>query len=286
MTSSAGGMMPDQPRPPGEMRSVPPPVPGGHRSAPIQSDPDSLGWIGTVAPICAVAAILAFGVSLLTATENAVVGILGMGFSAVVCVLAVIATLLADLRSEVRVLTERRRRCRIAEQRRRFAEQQAEFDAQSAQRDRRWKELGAKAKQRAGHLAEIRRGQWRRFWRAVFSVPVAIDDAIGGLVGRENKILRNFMRGIFCLAALGILVVVGAIVATVFPPDRKVTTPQQSDTQEEADANANLIAAAPAQNAALERAREDINWMLNNRKFLNPEVFDYIDEALLGAEGR
>lgn len=60
----------------------------------------------------------------------------------------------------------------------------------------------------------------------------------------------------------------------------------QGDTQEEADANANLIAAAPAQNAALERAREDINWMLNNRKFLNPEVFDYIDEALLGAEGR
>ncbi len=32
--------------------------------------------------------------------------------------------------------------------------------------------------------------------------------------------------------------------------------------------------------SALERARQDINWMLNNQKFLNDFVFDYIDEAL------
>ncbi len=32
--------------------------------------------------------------------------------------------------------------------------------------------------------------------------------------------------------------------------------------------------------AALRKVREDINWMLNNRKFLNPDVFDYIDKVL------
>lgn len=31
---------------------------------------------------------------------------------------------------------------------------------------------------------------------------------------------------------------------------------------------------------ALERVRQDINWMLNSRQFLNPEVFDYLDAAL------
>jgi len=34
-------------------------------------------------------------------------------------------------------------------------------------------------------------------------------------------------------------------------------------------------------NIALEKAREDINWMLNNRKFLNPECFDYLDDKEL-----
>ena len=45
-----------------------------------------------------------------------------------------------------------------------------------------------------------------------------------------------------------------------------------------------LDAAAPQMYKALIKAREDINWMLNNEKFLNPDVFDYIDKAL--AEGR
>lgn len=31
---------------------------------------------------------------------------------------------------------------------------------------------------------------------------------------------------------------------------------------------------------ALERVRQDLNWMLNNRQFLNPDTFDYIDQAL------
>lgn len=31
---------------------------------------------------------------------------------------------------------------------------------------------------------------------------------------------------------------------------------------------------------ALARVREDVNWMLNERKFLNADVFDYLDAAL------
>ncbi len=31
---------------------------------------------------------------------------------------------------------------------------------------------------------------------------------------------------------------------------------------------------------ALKKAQEDINWMLNNRQFLNAESFNYIDEVL------
>lgn len=36
---------------------------------------------------------------------------------------------------------------------------------------------------------------------------------------------------------------------------------------------------------ALKRVEQDINWMLNNEKFLNPSVFDYIDEAIAKAGG-
>jgi hypothetical protein len=51
------------------------------------------------------------------------------------------------------------------------------------------------------------------------------------------------------------------------------------------EADARLIAAAPDLLAALNKAREDLDWMLNNRQFLNPEVFDYIDAALAKVEG-
>ena len=34
----------------------------------------------------------------------------------------------------------------------------------------------------------------------------------------------------------------------------------------------------------LQRAREDINWMLNNRQFLNGPVFDYLDAAIATTE--
>ena len=32
--------------------------------------------------------------------------------------------------------------------------------------------------------------------------------------------------------------------------------------------------------AALKKAAEDTNWMLNNQKLLNPSVFDYLFDAL------
>jgi len=35
---------------------------------------------------------------------------------------------------------------------------------------------------------------------------------------------------------------------------------------------------------ALVKAQEDINWMLNNEQFLNPEVFNYIDKALVDSK--
>jgi hypothetical protein len=37
---------------------------------------------------------------------------------------------------------------------------------------------------------------------------------------------------------------------------------------------------------ALEEARHDVNWMLNNKQFLNPFVFDYIDAALAAVRGQ
>lgn len=36
--------------------------------------------------------------------------------------------------------------------------------------------------------------------------------------------------------------------------------------------------------AALQKVREDINWMLNNRQFLNPDEFAYLDAALSAAQ--
>jgi hypothetical protein len=35
---------------------------------------------------------------------------------------------------------------------------------------------------------------------------------------------------------------------------------------------------------ALERAQQDINWMLNSRQFLSGHVFDYIERALAEKE--
>lgn len=43
--------------------------------------------------------------------------------------------------------------------------------------------------------------------------------------------------------------------------------------------------AAPALLEAPETARDDINWMLNSRQFLNADVFNYIDAAIAAARG-
>ena len=50
--------------------------------------------------------------------------------------------------------------------------------------------------------------------------------------------------------------------------------------------DAHLIAAVPKLYEALEKAQQDINWMLNNNSFLNPECFEYIEKALSKAEGK
>lgn len=56
--------------------------------------------------------------------------------------------------------------------------------------------------------------------------------------------------------------------------------------RQELFANARLIAAAPEMLEALVGLREDINWMLNNRQFLSPCAFEYLDAAIAKAEGR
>lgn len=53
--------------------------------------------------------------------------------------------------------------------------------------------------------------------------------------------------------------------------------------KEESTANALLIAAAPDLLESLAKALEDINWMLNNRQFLNASQFEYIDTAIAKA---
>lgn len=47
-----------------------------------------------------------------------------------------------------------------------------------------------------------------------------------------------------------------------------------------------LHSAAEDMYEALGKVREDINWMLNNERFLNPAVFDYLDKALSLVEGK
>jgi predicted DNA-binding protein (UPF0251 family) len=36
---------------------------------------------------------------------------------------------------------------------------------------------------------------------------------------------------------------------------------------------------------ALNKAEQDINWMMNNGKLLNPECFEYLDKALAAHRG-
>lgn len=74
---------------------------------------------------------------------------------------------------------------------------------------------------------------------------------------------------------------VGTITA-VLPND---CGPRDAEREARLLADARLMAAAPEMLAALERVREDINWMLNSGKLLTPAVFDYVHAALAKAKG-
>ncbi len=62
---------------------------------------------------------------------------------------------------------------------------------------------------------------------------------------------------------------------------------QVADSREAAEQNGQLVAASPKLLRALRKVREDINWMLNEQRFLSPDTFDYIEEAMktLDTEG-
>lgn len=54
-------------------------------------------------------------------------------------------------------------------------------------------------------------------------------------------------------------------------------TARLSESEQQRD---EAVAYAERLRGVLQRAREDINWMLNSRQFLNGHVFDYLDAAL------
>ena len=62
-------------------------------------------------------------------------------------------------------------------------------------------------------------------------------------------------------------------------------TPDSIKFLREQIADETIKKAAPTLLEALEKAREDINWMLNSRQFLNADVFNYIDAAIAAARG-
>ena len=79
----------------------------------------------------------------------------------------------------------------------------------------------------------------------------------------------------------------GHIIAIVCGSNHAEWRDSEDDGEGEFKANAALIVKAVNSHQALvdalNKAQEDINWMLNNARFLNPAVFDYIDKALKAA---
>ena len=65
----------------------------------------------------------------------------------------------------------------------------------------------------------------------------------------------------------------------------KAIIDSRNEEKAKKDAQKRISEAAPALLEALEKAREDINWMLSSRQFLNADQFNYIDAAIAAARG-
>lgn len=155
------------------------------------------GWLMAIMALAG----LAFAGSFLAGSEDLIGRILRMGFSAVVFTLAMVGLILVDIRTELRLLTERRRQRLEAECRahagRREAERQARF-ADWEKRNRVWvdpdamqitqEDVTAQRKADWHQWREIWRGQWARFWNGMRR-------RIARMLGEENEILIGLVFG-------------------------------------------------------------------------------------------
>ncbi len=138
---------------------------------------------------------LAFALGFLLLALHPVVGILVIGFSAVVLILARLGTILFDIGIDLGLLAERRRK-------RRDAQEEARLELEHQSRRDYWVARGQVDEQRR-----------RRRWREVMAIPGQVNDALRRFAGRDNAILYQFVRAVWFaillagLAAGGYLII-------------------------------------------------------------------------------
>jgi len=161
-----------------------------------------------------IVAALAFVGFLMATNDSPVIGVLGMGFSAVVFMLGILGLILMELGEDLRLLTGRRRKrlqagkqtrhqawlAEIEKQRRaveahRADRQRERVDPQSMQITPR--DVVAQSKTEWRHRREIWRGWWTRFWNGVRR-------RIARVLGEENTILIGIVfwgvRIVICIS--------------------------------------------------------------------------------------
>ena len=186
---------PDGPAPRLTLR--PPEPPSGHR--PLE---------GCFA-IGAFASIIGLLLGLLTIPDQPVVGVLTVGFSALVLLLGCLGLVLAQINEHLDLLSEDRRQARNAEWKAQWKKEQARQEEEARAQADYWRGVGHGAAQnlralrvRRAHLAEIRRGRWQRRSVWVRSLPGRFDAALRRAVGEENRILAVFCYGLICLGSI------------------------------------------------------------------------------------